>query len=108
MLRSGGGSRFAAALALAAALLVTAAPLAAAGPGEPGREAPARPVLEALGSWARAWLGIPWVRTAPEATPSRRKSPCDAGASIDPNGCPTASSPAGETADAGLSIDPNG
>jgi hypothetical protein len=102
--RRGGGLRIAAALALTA-VLVAAMPLAAAGPSGSGSAASGRPVLEALWTWARIWLGLPFGETRGTGAP---KAACDGGPMIDPDGCPHSNSPAGATSDAGLSIDPDG
>jgi hypothetical protein len=90
------------ALALAAALLATAAPLAA----ELNRPAHAswRLDLDVLQTWARLWLG---VAEAP-ALPAPRKSACEGGLSIDPDGHAACRSQAGASSDGGLQIDPNG
>ena len=93
--------RTAAALVLAAAFLV-AAPLSAVERGGFGLTAARPPGLESLWTRMRVWLGIPGDPA--DAVPDGRK----AGSSIDPNGKPPVSPPAGAENDAGSSIDPDG
>jgi hypothetical protein len=90
------------ALVLAAALLGTA-PLAARSHG-PAVAAPLRLGVDALWAWARLWLGLP---AAPATSPGVRKSACEGGGSIDPDGH-TVCKGTGARTDGGLQIDPNG
>ena len=101
----GGGLRIAAALVLA---LLLAAPLTAAGLGVSARTSPA-PVhwsLDALWTWARSWLGLPVLRTAPPG--NAEKIDCEGGSSIDPNGRAVCTPTASATSDGGGCIDPDG
>jgi hypothetical protein len=91
--------RTTAALVLAAAFLA-AMPLSALERGGFGLAAARPPGLEALWTRMRAWLGIlpdPAILNGHKA-----------GASIDPDGKPFISPPAGAENDAGSSIDPDG
>ncbi len=97
--------RIALALVLAAALLAPAASLAA-GPSRPAP--PWRLGLDAFWAWAQVWLGLPGVASAPTPKPTNRKTACDGGSHIDPNGRTVCQPAAGTNSDGGLSIDPNG
>lgn len=79
--------------ALALAAFLTAGPAGAA---------PAKPGLDALWAWARAWLGISF-----KAGLSIDPNGDEFGSHIDPDGQPVPAPP-GSTSDAGASIDPNG
>jgi hypothetical protein len=101
MLRRG-THRIVIALVLAAALLAPAASLAS-GLSGPIPAVHWRPDLDALRVWAHLWLGLPGAAPKPAA----RKTACDAGPHIDPNGG-SSCQPAGTNSDGGLQIDPNG
>ena len=93
------------ALVLAAALLAPAASLAAGLP----RPAPSwRLGLDAFWAWAHVWLGLPGAASAPAPKPTNRKTACDGGPHIDPNGSSVCQPAAGTNNDAGLHIDPDG
>lgn len=104
MLRRG-TYRIVIALVLAAALLAPAASLAA-GPSRPAP--PWRLGLDALWAWAHVWLGLPGAGNAPAPNFPIRKTACDGGGSIDPNGRTVCQPAAGTNNDAGLHIDPDG
>jgi hypothetical protein len=104
MSRSRGIHRIVIALALAAALLGAAAPLAAQPHGPAPASSPLRLGVDALWAWARLWLGLP---TSPATSPGTRKSACEGGLSIDPDGH-TVCKETGARNDGGLQIDPNG
>jgi hypothetical protein len=95
------------ALVLAAALLAPAASLAS-GPSGPLPASPWRLGLDALWTWAHAWLGLPGAAIAPASKPANRKTACDAGLHIDPDGHTVCQPAAGTNSDAGPQIDPNG
>lgn len=99
--------RIAVALVLAAALLAPAASLAA-GPSRPAPASPRRLGLDALWSWAHVWLGLPGAGNAPAPNPASRKTACDGGSHIDPDGNLICQPVAGTNNDAGLHIDPDG
>jgi hypothetical protein len=105
MSRSRGIHRIVIALALAAALLGAAAPLAAQPHGPAPAASPLRLGVDALWAWARLWLGLP---TPPAASPGTRKSACEGGSSIDPDGHTVCKETAGARNDGGAQIDPNG
>jgi hypothetical protein len=98
-----GSHRVGMALALTAALLATTAPLAAE-PHGPARAASWELDTSAFWVWVRPWLGLP------EATagPAPRKSVCEGGSSIDPDGHTVCRSQANPNRDGGAQIDPNG
>ncbi len=96
--------RIALALVLAAALLAPAASLAAG----PSRPAPPWLSLDAFWAWAQVWLGLPGVASAPTPKPTNRKTACDGGSHIDPDGRTVCQPAAGTNSDGGLSIDPDG
>jgi hypothetical protein len=89
------------ALVLAAALLAPAASLAA---GPSGPASFWRLDLHTL--WV--WLGLPGARSVPAPKPANRKTACDGGSHIDPNGHTVCQPAAGTSSDGGLHIDPNG
>jgi hypothetical protein len=91
------------ALVLAAALLAPAASPAA----EPSRSA-GRLDLDTLWAWAHLWLGLPGAPAASAPKPVSRKTACDGGGSIDPNGHTVCKTAAGATSEGGSSIDPDG
>ena len=95
------------ALVLAAALLAPAASLAA-GPSGPAPASPWRLGLDTLWAWAHAWLGLPGATTDPASKPRTRKTACEGGAQIDPNGHTVCQPAAGTNDDGGSHIDPNG
>ncbi|PYQ57041.1 MAG: hypothetical protein DMF53_23760 [Acidobacteria bacterium] len=96
--------RIAIALVLAAALLAPAASLAAG----PSRPAPSwRLGLDAFWAWANVWLGLP-AAAGPTHEPANRKTACDGGSHIDPDGRTVCQPAAGTNSDGGLSIDPDG
>lgn len=104
MLRRG-THRIVIALVLAAALLVPAASLAAG----PSRPAPSwRLGLDAFWAWAHVWLGLPGAAAGPTPNPATRKTACDGGLHIDPDGHTVCQPAASTNSDGGLSIDPNG
>ena len=88
-----------------AALLAPSASLAA---GRSGPASPGRLDLKALWAWAHVWLGLPGTPAASASPPVTRKTACDGGASIDPDGHTVCKPAAGASSDGGLSIDPNG
>jgi hypothetical protein len=94
------------ALVLAAALLAPAASLAA-GPSGPSVSS-WRPGLDALWTWAHVWLGLPGAGNTPAPKPANRKTACDGGSHIDPDGRTVCQPAAGTNSDGGLQIDPNG
>ena len=98
-----GTHRIVIALVLAAALLAPAASLAA-GPSGPAPASPWRLGLDTLWAWAHAWLGLPGAASKP----AHRKTACDGGGSIDPNGNAVCKPAAGTNSDAGPHIDPDG
>jgi hypothetical protein len=106
MLRRG-THRLVIALVLAAALLVPAASLAA-GPSGPAPASPWRLGLDTLWAWAHVWLGLPGTPAGPAPKPVTRKTACNGGAHIDPNGQTICQPAAGMNSDGGLQIDPNG
>jgi hypothetical protein len=98
--------RIALALVLAAALLAPAASLAA-GPTGPAPAFSWRLGLDAFWAWARVWIGLPGAASA-TPKPVDRKTACDGGGSIDPNGHTVCQPAAGTNSDGGSSIDPDG
>lgn len=95
------------ALVLAAALLAPVTALAA-GPSGPTPASAWRLDLDALWAWARVWLGLPGTPAGPAPQPATRKTACDGGSHIDPNGNTACKPAAGATSDGGLHIDPDG
>jgi hypothetical protein len=106
MLRRG-THRIVIALVLAAALLAPAASLAFGPPG-PTPGSPWRLDLDALRVWAHLWLGLPGAAARPAPKPAARKTACDGGSHIDPDGRTVCQRAAGTNSDGGLSIDPDG
>jgi len=99
--------RIALTLVLAAALLAPAASLAA-GPIGPAPAFHWRLGLDAFWAWTRVWIGFPSAASAPAPKPASRKTACDGGSHIDPNGSTVCQPAAGTNSDGGLSIDPDG
>jgi len=94
------------AIVLAAALLAPAASRAA-GPSGPAPASSWRLGLDALWAWAHAWLGLPGAATGSAPQPTTRKTACEGGSHIDPDGHTVCQSAAGTNSDGGLQIDPN-
>jgi hypothetical protein len=88
---------------LAALILAAALALAFTLPAEAGawKERPAT-------GWEALWVRVvSWLGTL-KSGPASTGAGCESGASIDPDGCPAAATPAPAGCESGASIDPNG